>query len=47
MLHIFYDYENKHYIDAYYNDIVCLQNTLDIISANSVDDSKLGILGSE
>ncbi len=34
MLNIFYDYTLKHYIDVYYNDVVCLKNTIKIIDSS-------------
>lgn len=32
MLRIFYDYEHKHFIDVYENDVVCLDNAIQIIN---------------
>jgi hypothetical protein len=41
MLNIFYDYTLKHYIDVYYNDVVCLKNTIKIIKEHLGKEKKI------
>jgi hypothetical protein len=40
MLNNFYDYSHKLVIDAYYNDMVCLQNTIEVIKESLNKDNK-------
>lgn len=34
MLHIFYNRRQKHFIDVYYNDMICLENSIRIMMEN-------------